>query len=629
VNGTIAPAVTILTIKMTSVHGSPSGKRAEMKVLLLGASGTEPSFSAWRTALEREGVPYLAIALRDRNSICVPGRNARRGLALVDGLGQACFQAVIVATGELLDEALRSSERAALEQLEREFGIRRLIAYTYPGPAHGLRAPASAGPLDEVQANLTPDGANVFPYLRGAIPIDPGSWAYLAIPLTAERFQTLVAGPGGSALIGIHRHADGREEMVQTFAVNAGQTQSQLLRHGQLAWVTRGTYLGHQRNYLPLHVDDVLLPNHAWDVATHAIDRDPAALIRMTADDAARAACWSRTRGLRLDLVCNGGGSGRYATEAGVDRDPLLDALVRERDCFGWVNHTYGHLNLDDAPQAAIEAEIKRNSNWARQLGIELEPGALVTGEHSGLANLAATPPRGENPKLAAALAAQAIRFIACDASRSYPVRPNDPAGPRWPPGTPFAVGTALAVPRVPTGIPYDAATSEQVRDQMRSDTSDGAPRSYQQLLAAEARRIFARMLSNDPSPHYFHQSNLARGDGGGDDGGEAPFYALVDAVVDRYRALLAPEASIVQPTFVEVGELLLQWAGWRAELAAGTISAQTDGLRVTISNRTSAPVEVPLTGTDVGSQYGRMRSGWLRAAPGETVVSIEPTERG
>jgi hypothetical protein len=371
-----------------------------MRVLLLGATGAEPSFQAWRAGLDRAGVPFEAIALRvDRSPV-----------RLVDGAGHARFQALILATSAVLDDALSRSEREALEELEREFGIRRLTAYAYPGPAHGLRAPVWAGPLEGVSASLTPSGHRLFPYLRGALPIDAGNWGYLSVPAWAADFETLVAAADGAALIGIHRHGDGREEMVQTFDANAGQTHGELLRHGQLAWVTRGSYLGYERNYLSLQIDDVLLPNHAWNVVTHGPDVSPGAIIRMTPDDAARAARWSRARGLRLDLVCNGGGSGRYTREAGVPADPLLGALLAERDAFGWINHTYEHGNLDRVPRSQIEAEIQRNFSWAHQLGIELEPDVVVTGEHTGLANLAATPPQGENPQLAAALAAQAIR---------------------------------------------------------------------------------------------------------------------------------------------------------------------------------------------------------------------------
>ena len=131
--------------------------------------------------------------------------------------------------------------------------------------------------------------------------------------------------------------------MVQTFDANAGQPQAHLLRPGQLAWVTRGGYLGHRRSYLSLQIDDVLLGNHGWDPAAHAVDRNPGAMVRMTAKDATHAADWARARGLRLGLVSNGAGSKRSRREAGLEVDPLLRALLARRDEFGWINHTYEH----------------------------------------------------------------------------------------------------------------------------------------------------------------------------------------------------------------------------------------------------------------------------------------------
>jgi len=614
---------------MAAARTSAYVERVKLEVLLLGATEAEPSFRAWRVALEREGVPYRAITLERSEPARGAGDPARaagnrpaRG-GFIDGLRQALFQAVILATGELLDAALSDSERSALEQFERELGIRRLTAYVYPQAAYGLSTPVWAGPLDGFRANLTPTGARVFPYLRGPVPIDTGSWGYLAEPLSADRFETLLAGPSGSALVGIHRDRDGREHMVQTFAANAGQTQSQLLRHGQLAWVTRGRYLGYERNYMPLHIDDVLLPNHSWNVTRHATDRHTGALIRMTAGDAAHAADFARSRGLRLDLACNGSGSERYTREAGVDRDPLLAALLDQREVFGWIDHTFGHVNLDDAPRATIESEIARNRSWAHHVGIALEPGALITGEHTGLANLATMPPRGENSQLAPALASQGIRFIACDASRPYPAVAQRPEGPRWPPGTPFAVGPALAVPRHPTALPYDAATREQVLDRRSTDGSGRTPLSWRQILADEVRRIFTALMSNDPRPHYFHQSNLVvKGTDGGPRGGAGGiFYTLIDAVLERYRTLLSPEAPIVQPAFGEIGELLSRWSAWRSALADGTICAYADSSRVTIVNRAGQALDVPLTGTTLGTDYGGTRSGWVQAPPGETIV--------
>ena len=51
--------------------------------------------------------------------------------------------------------------------------------------------------------------------------------------------------------------------MFQTFNENQFMLQSELLRHGELAWLGRNTYFGDQRNYLETDIDDNFLSDDA------------------------------------------------------------------------------------------------------------------------------------------------------------------------------------------------------------------------------------------------------------------------------------------------------------------------------------------------------------------------------
>jgi hypothetical protein len=582
--------------------------RVEMRLLLLGLTGSEPAFQAWDEWLTSAGVPFDAVTL---NELTTP-------LQVVDDAGCPRFQGLILAEGGAMEVALEPTQRADLERVERQLGLRRLTAYVVPGPEYGLRPARWTGLMDDLEAVLTARGQEVFPYLRERLPVDPGSWAYLASPASSAQFETLVAGPGQSALLGIHRHDDGREEMVQMFNTNSSQAQGQALRRGQVAWLTGGSYVGFDRHYLSAEVDDVLMANHSWNLETHQSDRRPEHSIRMHVRDARQAADWTRARGLRLDLACNGAGSSGHPSQTGRGRDPLLAALLADGGVFGWLNHTYQHLDLDDASQAEIEAEIERNIDWAAGAGIGLEPGAVVTGAHTGLANLTATPPREENPALATALDRQRIRYIACDASRSYPA-PN--GGKPLPPGTPFEIGGAFAVPRHPTLLPHDAATPSQVLDRLRTE-GVGPVSAFAELIDREARRIFNATISNDPRPHYFHQSNLISAeDSGGGQAAPGMMCILLDAVLDRYHTHIAVDVGLLQPTLGEVGRLLRRRQAWHTALSAGAVRAYVDSTHVFIVNSSAAPVEVPLTGTTVGDEYASRNSGWIRVMAGETIV--------
>ena len=178
-------------------------------------------------------------------------------------------------------------------------------------------------------------------------------------------FQTLVTGPGNSSLLGIYTDAEGREEMVMTVNSNQFQSHNQLLRHGMLNWVTRGVYLGHQRNYLELHVDDVFLPDDSWDPVTNTTNYDPDAAIRMSAADVAKAVQWTQQTGLKLDMVFNGAGNEQFDGTS----DPLLAPLRNNRNSFRWINHTYEHPNLDCSTQTFIQNQITQNRTWATSNG--------------------------------------------------------------------------------------------------------------------------------------------------------------------------------------------------------------------------------------------------------------------
>jgi len=389
----ITAALAIVCALGAGVGGSvaTAAQRIDMKVLLLGASGGEPSFQAWQAQLRREGVPFDQL-------IATPGHApitaATLSRTLAGGIEEARYQAVIAAVGGLprCDEggcasALAPEEWAALATFEQMFHVRQLSAYTFPGPDYGLNWPTSSGPLDGDDASLTAAGQATFPYLQGTVTIGASTYGYKATPLEGAAFSTLVTDGSGAALMGVFTHPDGREEMVQTFDSNQFQLHSALLRHGQLAWITRGTFFGDQRNYLELHIDDVFLPDDIWDPATHTTNFTPEAAVRMTPADVASAVAWSRATGLRLDSLYNGGGSVGYAAEHGGS-DPVLSAFLADRTTFGWVNHTYDHPNLDCSARGFIVDQIEANTRWARSRGFAVNAGELVTGEHSGLANL-------------------------------------------------------------------------------------------------------------------------------------------------------------------------------------------------------------------------------------------------
>ncbi len=399
----------LAALASTAVGSAAASQRIDMKVLVLGTSATEPDFTAWQAALQREGVPFEAIVTTSGH---VPITAATLSDTLAGGTQEAKYQAVIVSVGGLVEcpesgcvSQLSSAEWTALEEYEHTFNVRQLTGDVYPGSTYGLNSPTSSGALDGTQGTLTSAGKTVFPYMKEAVGMDTGTYGYEATPLTVQAtgtsFEPLVSGPGGAALVGVYTHANGVQEMVETFNQNQYQLQAELLRHGMLNWVTRGVYFGDQRNYLETHVDDNFLSDDSWSTTAHTTDYNPADALRETAPDVEYAAKWAGEHKFRIDMLFNGGGSVQYQGEHSGS-DPLLSAFQKYKSSFGWISHTWDHPNLDVgcATQSYTEAELNENTSWGAgtlgltastsattALGVE-NPAVVVTGEHSGLANL-------------------------------------------------------------------------------------------------------------------------------------------------------------------------------------------------------------------------------------------------
>jgi hypothetical protein len=536
------------------------GQRVDLRVLLLSADAQQPAFRAWEAALDREGVPYHAIVARRGH----PPIDAR---TLTADPTHARYQAVIVAVGGLPTfdgaryvSALTAEEWSALADFERDFGIRRITGFAYPSALYGLSAPTSSAAAADLTGALTPAGRAVFGELRGDVPVDPNAYSHLAKP-TDPNFTTLVAGPEGSALLGVFTHSDGREEMVCTVDGNAAMTHVQLLRHGMLRWVTRGVYLGQQRHYLGLQVDDVFLSDDSWD--PESADTVPVE-IRMTSEDVEAAVRWSRETGVRLDMCFNGHGA--------QQPDELKAALLEHQADFGWINHTFSHFVLDELDAPTLRSEIRRNVEFARAIGLAIDETELVTGNHSGLDN-------GELPE---ALADSGVRWIAADNSREPVQR---------------AIGPARTVPRHPTNMYFNVCTREAQlheyhhlfmarmgREQGHAARTRLAPATtWGRFLELEAATMLEHVLANDPRPHYVHQSNLT---------GDRMLYDLLDEVLHRHRELFC--VDLAQPTLAETGAELARRAAWQDALHEGSVTAFVRDGVVQLSATT--PVQIPFT---------------------------------
>ncbi|MER7840809.1 hypothetical protein ABTY98_34155 [Streptomyces sp. NPDC096040] len=653
---------TVLTVgALIATLGLPAGAahaddapRIDLRVLLVSDGG--PSTDAIAAELTGSGTPFTEIDLTQSGRQTI---DTGFLADTVDGRPRAKFQAVVLPNDNPF--AAGSSEMAALTAYEQTYQIPQVDAYTYARPEAGLQYPVYggySGSIDGAQADVTDAGkAGPFGYLDGTVPFednDPSvgeSYAYLSQPVAGADFTPYVEAtiPGQStkgSLVGEYRH-DGRRELVVTFVYNQYQEQFRLLARGIVEWMTGGVHLGASRNYFAVHVDDLFLGDDRWNTQLNCtpgdVDcTDPNATpdpIRMTPDDVDHAVAWEQSKNFTLDFAFNGGGSDdQRADNNGVDQ--LADRLIADRNDFRWINHTYSHAflgcvqdttvvpwkcetNADGSTQWVSQSEISdqiaTNRAWGQANRLPLKNDELITGEHSGMRVLPQQP--DDNPNLAPALAANGIDFLGSDNSRDPQQR---------------QVGAALTVPRYPMNVYYNAGkASEEVdeynwlytsraqggsgicEDNPATTTCLSAPldtsTGYKgQIVPLETRIALGHVLSNDPRPHYIHQSNLAE---------DRIAYPVLDGVLDGYQALFADNTPVVNLRLKDIGTELKRRADWQAALQAGQVTAYRVGDAVTVEAPAGLEVTATLpTGTTVagaafGSAYAGAVSGWTPSA--------------
>ncbi|MBC6467296.1 hypothetical protein HKK74_17590 [Actinomadura alba] len=612
--------------------------RIDLKVLVVSDGGS--SVSAIEEQLQAEGVPHRTVDLNDANR---PVINKAFLEDTVSGAPRAKYQAVVLPNADPFTEA---AEMTALADFEKRFGIRQVDAYVYPNAAVGMNAPGFAGALDGTTAALSATGiSGPFRYLKGPVRFDdnsptvPESYAYLASPLPDnaaqgtrfEPYLTATAQGQTGTLAGVYTH-DGRSEMVLTFAYNFNQWQFRTIAHGIVSWLTKGVHLGHNRNYFAVHVDDIFLPDSRWSTQHNCTPGEdcPAGVttpdIRMTSADVTQAVNWQNQNGFTLDMVYNGAGSDEAVAQNGSD--PLTTSMVSNRARFRWVNHTYEHPylgckqdtsvvpwrcetdaagNVQYVSKTEIKDQITKNLSWGRGKGLSLGADELVTGEHSGLKILPQQP--DDNPGLGPALNETGVKWTASDASRGKAQRP---------------VGNALTVPRHPMSVYFNTATKQEMADEYnwiytsRADGGSGIcednPATVtciqpldqttgydSHIVPVDARITLSHIVTNDPRPHYVHQSNLTE---------DRILYPMLDRILADYRAAFAGNATLVNPRMSALGAELERQVTWRNAMNNVTAYVKSGEVTVQRPSGVAVPITVPEGTRDCSGLLGCLLGG-------------------
>jgi hypothetical protein len=658
----VAAAAGLLSVGLGVPGATAAGEpRIDLKVLVV--DNGDSSVQAITTELKNTGIPYTRIDLNDSGR---PKITAAFLSDTVGGTPRAKYQGVVLPNEAPFGAG--SAEQTALETYEKTYGIPQVDAYTWAHPEVGLEYASYSGTLDGREASVTAAGrSGSFGYLDGAFRFEDNSssvtesYAYLASPRTGFTSYVDAPLPGGGgtgSLVGEYAH-DGRRELVVTFAYNQYQQQFRLLARGIVEWLTQGIHLGQARNYFAVHVDDVFAPDARWDKERNCTPGDIDCVggaeegtpIRMTAADAAYAAQWQQEHGFTMDMVYNAGAGEEWKAENG-GTDAMTDRLLADKAKYRWINHTYTHpflgcvqdtstvpwscaKNADGSTRymsrADISAQIRDNNDWAAAKGLPIDRTELVTGEHSGLKTLPQQP--NDNPNLAGALSDNGVKWIASDNSREPEQR---------------AVGKALTVPRYPMNVYYNTGTKAEMADEYNwiytsgadggsgvcetnaastclDEPLDAATGYDDYIVPQEARTDLGHAISNDPRPHYAHQSNLAE---------DRLLYPVMEKVLTDYKALFADNTPLENLRQSAIGTELQRRAAWQAAIANNKVTAYRVGTTVTVTapSGTQIPVTAPegtkkqlLLGTQAfGTSYAGKRSGWTTPTGLQTALTLK-----
>jgi hypothetical protein len=628
---------------MLSAASEARAFELELRVLLVatGDGEIDPGRALMEDTLERMGVPYDVL-----DSSVEPLTVER----LADGAERGFYNGIILTDSEtyLTDGStgFDATEFAILHDYERTFGVRESILSGFPNQDEELGLDYGFGEVTESEAleglwQGSAGGTDVFEYVnvQNALPIE--DFVFSAAPRddgTGPLVEPLLVDAQNpeNALVSRLEYPDGRQVLLSTIANADFLIHSKVLAYEFVNFATQGLFIGARRVYLSVHNDDLFLADARWDPAALAEFPEELVSYRWTAEEvpavvAAQAAFRERhplAQNLTLELAFNGVGADPVA-------DPLTQAVLENATNFSFINHTFEALQMDrlcsddgtgcvPTDYSTAFAEISTNAlRWA-ELGLPNPERALIsilTDSHSGLADRLGTEdvdddipfPEGFNPELGRAAEALGVRVLAADASRD-----NQTDIQRVP-------GFELVIlPRYPTSIFYNVTDPTALESEYnyifnQSYIEDGIdpcavpeaicePRSFEQILAAEATTTLRHMLSFEPFPHYFHQSNLHVYDGAGN----ILQFDWLESVLTAYERLL--DLPVDSPRFDELAEL-----AWNKVLAAelepeAVLDSET-GL-VTVSAAGDLTIEI--TGVSGGREYG-----------GQSIASVPVTPSG
>jgi uncharacterized repeat protein (TIGR01451 family) len=654
-----------LDARMAAAVHVETAKSLGMKVLVISAAGTAPSYLAITSILDQIGVPY------DRIVLTGSSKTALQMVAgtLSDGAGNGKYQGIILETGDLAaynqatnnyPSALTAAQWAMLRQYQFDFGVRTATMYTRPaltidvnGAALDLTYGLTYGserstddftspPKNAVTATFTVAGAGVFSYLNSASPvIVKNAYTYLATPVAGTQTVPLLnatEGAGNYAIASTYT-GDGWENLTITADSNPELTHALLTGYGVVNWVTKGVFLGERKIYLSAQPDDVFLPDDLWDPVSKTTPNDgannsnPRYRHRNTATDYTSLVAWqtalqsnTQTAAIRLELPFNGVGYNTTDPEhlnLNETTDTLSPAVRANPNAFRWINHTWDHTSLvREGGFTPTVNSMLQQFQWNHEVATGLRSGspddggprvtfglynkgALVQPDISGL----------ENTVFWSVAKTFGLQYILMDTSKAYSyfIPPRPSVGP-IPPNTGYYSSLdssnpkIVIIPRYPTNLFYNVSTPDEWASEFNYFYASKPPSQggigyvmTYPQILDYESEVLVRYMLKYNVNSWMFHAANLRDYDGVGGTNKSLLSDLLDAVTNKYKRMY--NLPIVSPSQAEVGEIMRACMTYNVAIAGGLKARIVYGTTTTyeLTNPSGVTVAVPVTGVDAG----------------------------
>ena len=630
----------------------------EMKILVIASRADDYGLGALEALLNNVGVPY-DVLLASEEELTLDK------LVMSNGTGR--YQGVFLADNALSYSPdggatwlsyFDASEWNLLWQYERDFGVRQVTMYAFPQAADGMEFVGAVSTMETpLTTTMTTEGKAVFKSLKDntAIPIRY-AYTYQAKLNTTGGVQSatpLLTDPSGNVLAVQSKTADGREQIVLTFAHNSSVLHSQLLSYDLLRWVTNGTFIGERRYYLSLDVDDWYLESDVWNPQTLKNYTYEERTFRLNATDVYNAkdgVLDLRSRfnipNLNYNQVFNAQGADPLATASCRNNATLSQATLCVGDFFPWVSHTWDHSEMDFLDYADSREQFEKNNVFGQANLPGYNKNFLVTGKHSGLGwyRISDAPAgavckfdqvqgdpycqyglEASNTVMLKAAVDLGITYLA--ANRGWysheakcetclivhPLEPQIKLIPRWPTNVFYNVTNPTENVSEfnflygPNGIVRDGNDNAFFSENQ----------TWEQILDFEATIAMRHILTGSPYPHFVHQANLREYADG-----RSLLYDWTEATLKAYDKYL--DLPLISQNWAQLTSTLEDRTSFYDAGVSGILYRKLGLIEVTAASKG----EVYVTGATIGTDqftYGSDSVSNIKLKAGVTVGGTIP----